>query len=115
MIRSTVCASRGHPAWFLRWYEAQSAKTLRAAGRVGVISDSMGEVYQKRYGVPTTTLYIGVEKEKCLPARCPDPTRQPILIASLGSVNSAENWNLLISAVRRLNSQSGGEKFRILQ
>lgn len=105
---------KGHPVWFLRWYEKQFAKTLRAARRVGVISDSMGEVYQQRYGVRTTTLYIGVEKEKCLPARCPDPTRQPILIASLGSVNSAENWNLLISAIRRINSQSGGEKFRIL-
>lgn len=102
------------PVWFLHWYEAQFAKTLRAARRVGVISDSMGEVYQQRYGVRTTTLYIGVEEEKCLPARCPDLEKQPILIASLGSVNSAENWNLLISAVRRLNSQAGGEKFRIL-
>lgn len=105
---------KGDPAWFMRWYENQFAKTLKTAQRVGVISDSMGEVYQQRYGVRTTTLYIGVEQEKCLPARCPDPTRQPILIASLGSVNSAENWNLLISAVRQLNSQSGGEKFRIL-
>lgn len=104
----------GYPEWFLRWYEAQFAKTLRAARRVGVISDSMGEVYQQRYGVRTTTLYIGVEEEKCLPARCPDPQKQPILITSLGSVNSTENWNLLIAAVRRLNRQSGEEKFRIL-
>jgi glycosyltransferase involved in cell wall biosynthesis len=105
---------KGHPAWFLRWYEAQFAKTLRAAWRVGVISNSMGEVYQQRYDVRTTTLYIGVEEGKCLPARCPDPQKQPILITSLGSVNSTENWNLLIAAVRRLNSQSGEEKFRIL-
>jgi glycosyltransferase involved in cell wall biosynthesis len=55
-----------------------------------------------------------VEEEKCLPTRCPDPQKQPILITSLGSVNSTENWNLLIAAVRRLNSQSGEEKFRIL-
>lgn len=105
---------KNHPQWFQRWYEKQFAKTLRAARGVGVISDSMGEVYQQRYGVRATTLYIGVEPEKCLSPRCPDNTKQPILIASLGSVNSAENWNLLISAVRKLNQQQGTEKFRIL-
>lgn len=102
------------PVWFLRWYEAQFAKTLRAAQGVGVISDGMGEVYQQRYGVQTTTLYIGVEPEKCLTARCPDPNRQPILIASLGSQNSAENWDLLIDAVQLLNAQPAEQKFQIL-
>jgi len=103
-----------HPKWFQRWYEKKFAKTLRAAQRVGVISDDMGEIYQQRYGVQTTTLYIGVEPEKCLPARCPDPEKHPILIASLGSVNSIENWNLLIAAVKLLNLEYVTEKFRIL-
>ena len=105
---------KNHPQWFQRWYEKQFVKTLRAARGVGVISDSMGEVYQQRYGVRTTTLYIGVEPENCLSPRCAEPGKQKVLIASLGSVNSGENWNLLISAVRKLNQEQGIEKFRIL-
>lgn len=105
---------KGYPAWFVNWYRRQFAKTLTAAKRVGVISDYMGEVYQQRYGVQTTTLFIGVEPEKCLPPRPLDPAKQPILIGSLGSMNSAENWGLLIEAVRLLNQRHGGGKFRIL-
>lgn len=105
---------KSHPRWFQRWYEKQFRKTLRAAKRVGVISDAMGEVYQQRYGVQTTTLYIGVEPENCLAPHCPPPEKQPILIASLGSVNSTENWNLLISAVKKLNQEQGTGKFRLL-
>lgn len=105
---------KNHPAWFLRWYESQFARTLRAAQSVGVISDAMGEVYRERYGVRSTTLYIGVEPEKCLEPLLPDPQKQPILIASLGSVNSTENWNLLIAAVKKLNLEHGPGKFRVL-
>ncbi len=104
---------KGHPAWFLRWYEKQFAKTLKSALRVGVISDYMGEVYQQRYGVRTTTLYIGVEAQKCLQPRCPSAEGARVIL-SLGSQNSAENWNLLIEAVQLLNAQAGEQKYRIL-
>lgn len=101
------------PKTFLRWYERQFEKTLRAAQRVGVISDYMGEAYQQRYGVQTTTLYIGVEAEKCLAPRCPDPSGDCVII-TLGSQNSSQNWVLLIAAVKQLNSWTGRQKFRIL-
>ncbi len=104
---------KGHPGWFLRWYEKQFAKTLQSAQRVGVISDYMGEVYQQRYGVHTTTLYIGVEAHKCLQLRCPSEEGARVIL-SLGSQNSAENWNLLIKAVQLLNTQAGEQKYRIL-
>lgn len=104
---------KGHPGWFLRWYEKQFAKTLQSAQRVGVISDTMGEVYQQRYGVRTTTLYIGVEAQKCLQPRCPSEEGARVIL-SLGSQNSAENWNLLIEAVQLLNAQAGEQKYRIL-
>lgn len=105
---------KGYPNWFISWYDRQFVKTLTAAKKVGVISDYMGEVYQERYGVQTTTLFIGVEEEKCLPPRPLDPSKQPIIIGSLGSMNSAENWQLLIEAVHLLNQQHGEGKFRIL-
>ena len=104
---------KGHPAWFLRWYEKQFAKTLQSAQKVGVISDYMGEEYQRRFGVGTTTLYIGVEPEKCLEPRCPDAEGDCVVL-SLGSQNSGENWDLLIEAVRELNTLFGGPKYRIL-
>ena len=104
---------KGHPGWFLRWYEKQFAKTLKTAQRVGVISDYMGEVYQQRYGVRTTTLYIGVEVNKCLQPRCPSAEGARVIL-SLGSQNSAENWNLLIEAMGLLNTQAGEQRYRIL-
>jgi len=102
-----------HPGWFLRWYESQFAKTLRTAKRVGVISDFMGEAYQQRYGIRTTTLYIGVEAQKCLQPRCSSLDRECVIL-SLGSQNSSENWNLLIEAVQRLNVGVGARSYRIL-
>jgi len=103
-----------YPAWFVNWYEKQFERTLRAAKRVGVISDYMGEAYNQRYGVNTTTLYIGVEQEFCLPPRSFHQSKKPILIGSLGSMNSPENWNLLIDAVKILNHEFGEDSFRIL-
>ena len=104
---------KGHPGWFLRWYENQFARTLRYARRVGVISDYMGEVYQQRYGVRTTTLYIGVEAQNRLEPRCPAVERTCVIL-SLGSQNSVENWNRLIQAVQFLNAPSGEQRYRIL-
>lgn len=105
---------KGHPAWFIRWYAKQFEKTLRAAKRVGVISDYMGEAYQQRYGIKTTTLYIGVEEAKCLVPAPLNIDKKPHVIGSIGSINSLENWNLLIEGVHNLNNKHGAGSFKII-
>jgi len=102
------------PGWMVQLYERELSKTLRASKRCGVISDYMGEHYLERFGVQTTTLFIGVEEEKCLPPKVLTSETKPIVIGSIGSVNSAENWNTLIETVRSLNQRHGEGSFRIL-
>ncbi len=105
---------KGLPGWVVRAYEREFAKTLRAAARCGVISDYMGEVYTQRYGVETTTLYLGVEEEKCLDPGELSPGKKPIVVGSVGSVNSAENWTTLLEAIDRLNARHGEGSYRVL-
>jgi glycosyltransferase involved in cell wall biosynthesis len=106
--------AKGHPTWFINWYKKQFAKTLQAAKRVGVISDYMGESYQETYGVQTTTLFIGVEPDKCLPQISLYRNKKPLIIGSLGSMNSAENWELLVKALDLLNTRYGSGSFKVL-
>ena len=105
---------KGTPAWLVKWFDTQFAKTMRTADKCAVIGNAMGEVYQRRYGVETTTLFIGVEKDKCLPARALDRDKAPFVIGSVGSVNYADNWNLLVEALRLLNQKYGSGRFRLL-
>jgi hypothetical protein len=105
---------KGGPAWLGDWYEREFAKTLHASRGVGVISDYMGEIYQKRYGVKTVTLYPGVDETACLPQKKLDPRQPVVTIGSVGSVNDAANWNILLDAIRMLNEEGGGRTFRLL-
>ncbi len=107
-------AVKGYPAWLLRWYEGEFAKTLRAARQTAVISDAMGNDYRARYGVDTTTLYVGVDPEKCLPPRPLAPAKTPVVIGSVGSLNAAENGRLLVEALHLLNRQ-GARQYHVLQ
>jgi hypothetical protein len=59
-------------------------------------------------------LFIGVESEKFLLPRSFNPNRKVILISSLGSMNSEENQELIIKAVRKLNKKYGNDKFSTL-
>jgi glycosyltransferase involved in cell wall biosynthesis len=104
---------KNYPAGLVERYEREFAKTIRVAAKCGVISDYMGEVYKKNYGIETTTLFIGVEKQKCLPVRNVDLQKWPLMIGSIGSINSSENWNLLLEAVTLLNRRSGKTRFTI--
>lgn len=105
---------KGYPDWFIRWYAKQFERTLITAKKVGVISDYMGEAYQQCYGVDTTTLYIGVNNDDCLAPTPLNHTKNPLIIGSIGSMNSWENWQLLIEAVRLLNENIGVQRFHIL-
>lgn len=102
------------PGWMVQLYKREFAKTLSASKRCGVISDYMGENYLERYGVQTTTLFIGVEQERCLPPKVLSSQREPIVIGSVGSVNSVENWETLLRAVELLNQRSGEGSYRVL-
>lgn len=103
-----------YPNWLVGWYEREFAKTLREASGVAVISDYMGEAYQKRYRIPTTTLYPGVDEAACLPQKKLDPRQPVVTIGSVGSVNDAANWDILLDALRMLNTSGIGQKFRLL-
>ncbi len=105
---------KGYPHWLVQWYEREFAKTLRAASGVAVISDYMGEVYQKRYGVRTTTLYPGVDEAACLPQRPLDPNKSTVVIGSVGSVNDAANWECLLDALKLLNEKGTTHQYRLL-
>ncbi len=94
---------KGAAPWLLKLYDHAVFKTMKAAARCGVICNAMGQVYQDRYGVATTTLFIGVEEHKCLSQRHCDARKAPIVVGSVGSVNYLENWRLLLDAVRLLN------------
>ncbi len=105
---------RNLPDWFLEWYKNQFIKTLKASEKVSVISDYMGEIYQKRYGVTTTTLFIGVETEKCFLAIPFDRDKKQIVIGSVGSMNCPKNWDLLLNSVKMLNEKYKTRYFLIL-
>ena len=100
--------------WLVGLYKCEFIRTLHAARRCAVISDYMGEVYQERYGVETLTLFPGVETGKCLPPHMLDPQKSPIIIGSVGSVISPENWNTLLEAIQLLNQRHGAGKLRLL-
>ena len=102
------------PRCCMNMYERSFQRTLQTAEKCAVISDYMGEIYQERYGVKTTRLYIGVEKENILPVREFDVGKDVFVIGSVGSVNSAENWNLLLQAVQQFNEKGDGAKLKIL-
>ena len=105
---------KGLPSWFLRWYERQFTRTLRAAQKVGVISDYMGEYYQQRYDVRTQTLYPGVEATaSARPGGVPTQD-EPLWVGSVGSINSPENWQTLLAAIQLLNAQNGRGRYRVL-
>jgi glycosyltransferase involved in cell wall biosynthesis len=105
---------KGTPTWLVKLFDAEVAKTMKASVGCGVICNYMGEAYRKRYGVKTTTLYTGVEKHKCLESKPLNRNKIQYVIGSIGSVHSADNWNLLIEALRILNQKYGAGKFRIL-
>ncbi|MDZ7831114.1 MAG: glycosyltransferase [Desulfobacterales bacterium] len=105
---------KNYPSWLVNLYHREFEKTLRTSQSCAVISDYMGEIYQKRYGVKTITLFPGVEKEKCLAPRTLDSKKSPIIIGSVGSINSKRNWNILVESVNLLNQRHGKGKFRIL-
>lgn len=107
-------AVKDYPEWLVERFAREFAKTMRAARKCGVISPYMGEIYQAKYGVETTTLYVGVKEDSCLSPRRLEPQKTPLIIGSVGSFHCAENWQLLIDAVRRLNERLGADKFRIL-
>jgi hypothetical protein len=106
--------AKEYPDWLVKLFEANVMKTMKAARRCGVISKYMGEVYQELFDVETVSLYIGVDKDRCLPAALIDQEGDFITIGSVGSMLSAENWQLLIEAVRILNQRHGSDRFRIL-
>lgn len=107
-------AVKGYPNWLVNWYERQFAATLQFATRCGVISDYMGEYYQSEYGTATTTLYIGVDPNVCLSPKRLEANQKPVIIGSIGSMNSNSNWELLIESIRMLNDRNGEERYRIL-
>jgi glycosyltransferase involved in cell wall biosynthesis len=110
----TRVSVKEYPGWLVRLFAANFSKTMKAANRCGVVSPYMGEVYEERYGVDTTTLYLGVEANSCLLAKNWDSDRAPLLIGSVGSVISVDNWDLLIKAVDMLNRSYEKEKFSVL-
>ncbi|MBN1304028.1 MAG: glycosyltransferase [Anaerolineales bacterium] len=105
---------KDYPEWLVKLYEREVTKTFRAAKTCAVISDYMGEKYERQYGVQTTTLYPGVTADKCLEIRSLDPKKGPVMIGSVGSIGSVENWELLLSTVKNLNSKSDRRKFKVL-
>jgi len=105
---------KGYPQWLLKLHESDFSKTIKSAQRCGVICDYMGDIYQEKYKINTTTLFIGVEPDKCLPQKEIDLNKTPITIGSVGSMNSFQNWNKLIDAVSILNEKFGKGKFQIL-
>ena len=100
--------------WLVGLYKCEFIRTLHAARRCAVISDYMGEVYQERYGVETLTLFPGVETGKCLPPHMLDPQKSPIIIGSVGSVISPENWNTLLEVIQLLNQRHGAGNLQLL-
>ncbi|GAB4539734.1 MAG: hypothetical protein Fur002_05320 [Anaerolineales bacterium] len=102
------------PAWLVALYEHEFIKTLRAAKKIAVISDYMGAEYKTRYNVKSATLYPGVNADEYLPVKPLDKNKSPLVIGSVGSVNSPENFEALRKAVKQLNEEAGKERFRIL-
>ena len=105
---------KGLPGWLIRLYAREFSRTLKAASGVAVISDYMGEYYRDQYQVGSVTLFPGVDPQKCLRPGKFSGDKKPFVIGSLGSVNSADNWNLLLEVVRLLNQKHGVGKFKIL-
>jgi len=102
------------PAWLVSLYEREFSATLSAAKKIAVISDMMGAEYKKRYGVKSLTLYPGVEEKNCLPILPRKENKAPLVIGSVGSVNSPQNFDLLREAVKKLNNETGENRFHIL-
>jgi hypothetical protein len=109
-------AVAGYPQWFCRLFQLQFKKTLLAARGHGVICKPMADYYKETYGIDSTVFYPGVERSSCLPQKEINTQKlKPIVIGTIGTHYSDQNWLVLIGAVRLLNEKYGKNRFTILQ
>ncbi len=85
---------------------------MREARSHGVISTDLAALYRKQFGIDSLVLYKGVDPSTCLPPPAANVGNE-IVIGSVGTINSDENWLMLLAAVRRLNTL-GQRRYKVL-
>ena len=96
--------SKNYPKFISNHINNEFKKTLAFSKSCGVISDYMAEYYRIKYKINSIqTLYIGTEKRKCLHPRLSLKSKREIIIGSLGTVHSFDNFENLVKTVKYLN------------
>jgi len=102
---------KNYPVFIKKYIEREFNETMAYARTCAVVSDYMGEYYEKHHNVQTTTLYLGVDEElrsrpkKFLNENC------TITIGSIGSIHCYRNFDLVIKAIDYLNKNYHEKSF----
>ena len=96
---------KGYPKFINEFLKNQFKKTMIYATSCAVVSDYMGEHYEKKFNVKTTTLYLGAKKNKSQKQKKILFDKDTIIIGSLGSVHSFNNLDLVIESINYLNKK----------
>jgi len=108
----TSLALSSLPPRIQRFVSSRFRHAMGCACSHGVISTDLAGLYRKEFDVDPLVLYKGVDPQTCLPAPVMNDSTE-IIIGSVGTVNSHENWRTLLAAVRLLNMRSS-RRFKIL-
>lgn len=110
---SLLKINKNIPEWIIRRFIEEFDRSMKTAKIIAVISDYMAEMYSVAYRKECVTLFLGVESRMDLPTTAainPNEFR----IGSIGSIVSSENWNILLDAVRLINSNNSTQKVTVL-
>ena len=103
-----------YPESINQFLKNQFKKTMTYSTSCAVVSDYMGEYYEKKFNVNTTTLYLGAKNNKTQKQGKILFEEKTIIIGSLGSVHSFKNLDLVIESINCLNKKNyRGKKFSL--
>ena len=111
-----ICIGGGRSPLFCLTRALRFKRIMQRAAILSVIGRGMQDYYHEKYRVDPMILYSGIDPKTALPQQALDRSKAPVIIGSVGRIypNLADEWSVLIGAVRLLNTRYGVGKFKIL-
>lgn len=95
--------------WFSRRMALQSFDwSVRRSLRCGVASETMGEEYKARYGIPTTVMIHGIARSQRCPPASHLTSEDRLVIGFAGSFYTDNEWQAFLHALSSINWQIKG-------
>jgi len=107
---------KNYPRWLIQLYDDSFNKTLLSSTKNATISDYMAEYYEDKYGIKSTTLFVGAidQSTENHVHKIEVNNRNVFTIGSIGSIHCNRNWTKLVKAVKKLNNNESNYRYKIL-